>query len=176
MHAHSSTSPFLHGLRSWSVSICLLEKGRPVLGYVYEPCADQLYWAGSGQGAFCDDRPIKVDPAARLHAGLTAVGAGGGASRADQIGNLMRRLLEAGGTYMRNGSAALSLAHVAAGHYVGFYEPSLSAWDCAAGLLIVSEAGGVADDFFADGDILKRQPVFAAAPGAEPELRRVVCG
>ncbi|MEF2070685.1 inositol monophosphatase family protein [Consotaella aegiceratis] len=167
------TGSFLHGLRSWSVVIAVLEAGRPVIGLVLEPCTDRLYWAVEGGGAFCDDHPIAVDAAGCVGNGLTVISAGR-AAQARQVGGIIERLLAAGGVYMRSGSAALSLAHVAAGHYVGFFEPHLSPWDCVAGLLIVKEAGGVADDFRLGADWTERRPVFAAAPGAERDLRDII--
>lgn len=170
------TAPYLHGLRSWSVVIALMRDGRVHAGFVFDPCGDRLYWAVRGHGAYQDDRRLWLKPGiGAVSAGLTAIGAGG-AAQASRIGQVIERLLAAGGVYMRNGSAALSLAHVAAGHYIGFHEPALSAWDCLAGLLLVSEAGGAADDWLSQGPILGRHPVFAAAPGAADALRAVVEG
>lgn len=167
------TAPFLHGLRSWSVVIALLHRGQPAAGLILDPCADRLYWAVAGHGAWEGRKTLRVAPAASLSDGLTAIGAGDRAQAA-LIGGLIARLIEAGGTYMRNGSAALSLAHVAAGHYIGFYEPRLSAWDCLAGLLIVTEAGGATDDWLSRGDLLARHPVLAATPGVAGRLRAIV--
>ncbi len=79
---------------------------------------------------------------------------------------------------MRNGSAALSLAHVAAGHYLGYYEPALSAWDCLAGLLIVQEAGGEGDGWLSKDELEGKRPCLAGAPQVAPILRAIIlsCG
>ncbi|MCI5076924.1 inositol monophosphatase [Oricola sp.] len=167
------TGCFLHGLRSWSVVIAILDHGTPVAGLILEPCANRLYSAERGSGAFCDDAPIRVDSMTPFDAGLFAVGASLPEQSA-HIGSIIAGILANGGSYMRNGSAALSLAHVAAGHYLGFYEPVLNAWDCVAGLLIVSEAGGEADDFLAGGDITAKRPCFAASPRVAPEFRAII--
>ncbi|MFZ2103351.1 MAG: inositol monophosphatase [Oricola sp.] len=167
------TGCFLHGLRSWSVVIAILEDGMPVAGLVLEPCTDRLYWARHGHGAFCNDAPIRIDSATPFSGGLFAVGASKPELSA-HIGSVIAGVLAHGGSYMRNGSAALSLAHVAAGHYLGFYEPVLNAWDCVAGLLIVSEAGGQTDDFLADGELSKPKPCFAASPSTAATLRAII--
>lgn len=126
--------------------IALLHRETPVAGLIYEPCAGHLYTANRGEGAWRDGISIHVDDRTPFSAGFIAIGA----SRREDgpyVGSIIEAVMTEGGVYMRNGSAALSLAHVAAGHYLAFYEPVLSAWDCVAGLLLVSEAGGSVDDF-----------------------------
>lgn len=167
------TSCFLHGLRSWSVVVAILEGGRPVIGLILEPCTGRLYWATQGRGACCNDMPLKVDAASSFANGLFAIGSGG-PEISGHVGSIVAGVLARGGGYMRNGSAALSLAHVAAGHYLGFHEPVLNAWDCVAGLLIVSEAGGIADDFVADGELCTPRPCFAASPAVAEAFREII--
>lgn len=75
---------------------------------------------------------------------------------------------------MRNGSTALILAHVAAGHYVGYFQPRLNSWDCLAGLLLVSEAGGVTNDFIAETGLYGRGGVFACAPQVSHQMEEIV--
>lgn len=169
------TSCFLYGLPTWCVVIAVLEDGVPVLGLTYDACRDQLYWAALGQGAFRNDAPIAVNGQARIDDGLTAIG-GSNAAYSERVGGIIQRTLAAGGSYMRNGSTALTLAHVAAGHYVGYFQPLLHSWDCLAGLLLVSEAGGVTDDFLASGGLHGQGDVFAAAPQVAEHLRRLVDG
>lgn len=169
------TSCFLYGLPTWCVVICVLEDGVPVIGLTYDACRDQLYWTQKGQGAFRNDTPIKVNGRAKIDDALTAIG-GSNAAYSQRVGAIVERVLAAGGSYMRNGSTALTLAHVAAGHYVGYFQPLLNSWDCLAGLLLVAEAGGVADDFLATSDLYGKGDVFAAAPQVEAELRRLVDG
>ncbi|MBP1849146.1 inositol monophosphatase family protein [Rhizobium halophytocola] len=164
------TAVFLHGLKSWCVAIAILKEGVPVAGLVYDPCADDLFSAATGHGAERNGRPIAVDSQTPFDGGFLVVGA----SKPEQshhIGQLIEGILAAGGIFMRNGSAALTLAHVAAGHYLGYYEPRLSSWDCLAGLLIVREAGGLADDFLSGRDIMASGPAFAAAPQVHDQFK-----
>lgn len=169
------TSCFLYGLPTWCVVICLLEDGIPVVGLTYDACRDQLFWTAKGQGAWRNDSLIKVNARATIADGLTAIG-GSNAVYSAQVGAIVERVLAAGGSYMRNGSTALTLAHVAAGHYVGYYQPLLNSWDCLAGLLLVSEAGGVTNDFLAETGLHGRGDVFAAAPQVADRLMGIIKG
>lgn len=169
------TSCFLYGLPTWCVVICVLENDIPVIGLTYDACRDQLFWAGRGQGAWRNDARIAVNGRATIADGLTAIG-GSNADYSEQVGAIVERTLAAGGSYMRNGSTALTLAHVAAGHYVGYYQPLLHSWDCLAGLLLVSEAGGVTNDFLAETGLYGRGDVFAAAPQVASALMDIVRG
>lgn len=167
------TACFLHGLKSWCTVIALLRDGEPVAGLIYDAGADQLYWAAQGHGAYRDDRPISVDRATPFTGSMFAIG-GSSSEHSAQIGRLVEAVLGAGGIHMRNGSAALTLAHLAAGHYGGYYEPALSSWDCLAGLLLVSEAGGIADDFLKHTNLTERGPAFAAAPQVADAFRQLI--
>lgn len=92
------------------------------------------------------------------------------------VGGIVERLLEAGGTFIRNGSGAMMIAYVAADRLVGYYEPYMHAWDCMAGYCLVKEAGGWCLPFPTEGDQLtKGAPVLAAGPGAIDDLK-VVAG
>jgi len=90
------------------------------------------------------------------------------------VAKTVEKLLEAGGTFIRNGSGALMLAYVAAGRLVGYYEPYMHAWDCLAGYCLVKEAGGFVHPFPVDGEQLtKGAPVLAAAAGAIDDLKAI---
>lgn len=164
------TSCFLYGLPTWCVVITVLEDGAPIIGLTYDACRGQLYWAALGQGAFRNETPIRVNLRATIADGLTAIG-GSSAIYSARVGAIIERMLAAGGSYMRNGSTALTLAHVAAGHYIGYFQPLLNSWDCLAGLLLVEEAGGITNDFLTETGLHGRGDVFAAAPQVADELR-----
>ncbi|MET0439478.1 MAG: inositol monophosphatase [Devosia sp.] len=167
------TSCFLFGLPTWCVVIALLEDGVPVVGLTYDACQDQLYWASLGQGAYRNGSKITVHTSAAIAGGLTAIG-GSNSLYSVRVGAIIERLLAANGSYMRNGSTALTLAHVAAGHYIGYFQPLLNAWDCLAGLVLVAEAGGVTNDFMVETGLNAQGDVFAAAPQVAAELAGIV--
>lgn len=163
------TSPFLHGLASWCVSVGIALGGTTVVGFIYDPCADELFAARVGGGATLNGRPIQVDSAYDITTGLMGLGASHKVP-AKAIADFAVNLMDAGGMFIRNGSGALMLAYVACGRFVGYYEPAINLWDCAAGLLIVREAGGSVTAFEEDPAKAVAGPLIAAAPQVREAL------
>ncbi|GGL72178.1 inositol monophosphatase family protein [Wenxinia marina] len=159
------TTNFLHGLPHWAVSIALEHKGQIVSGVVYDPAKDELFWAEKGQGAWMNDRRLRVSGRRRMIEGIFATGIpfAGKRTLPASLSDLARLMPECAGV-RRWGAAALDLAYVAAGRYDGYWERELNAWDIAAGLLIVQEAGGYVeavrkgDDPIGSGTILCANP------------------
>ncbi len=165
------TSCFLHGLPGWCVSIGLLDDGKPVLGAIADAVHAELFHACQGQGAFVNDTPLNVSPARSLAEGLVGVGTTYKQGR-ETFWPFLQGVLDSGGMFVRHGSSAITLAYVAAGRLLGYYETCLKSWDCLAGLVILQEAGGLADDFFAVGRsrLMEGQPLMAGCPGVYDQL------
>jgi myo-inositol-1(or 4)-monophosphatase len=141
------TTNFMHGLPHFAISIALEQKGEIIAGLVYDPAKEELFWAEKGQGAYCNDRRMRVSgrkhlPESLLATGIPFIGHGDHPRFLKQIDAAMR---ETSGV-RRFGAAALDLAYVAAGRYEGFWEEDLSSWDIAAGILLVKESGGYVSD------------------------------
>ena len=138
------TTNFAHGYPVFSVTLALLIDGRPELGVTYDPLRDDLFWAQRGQGAWRGQHRLRVSPAAELSASLLATGfAYDRASNADNnLAEFSHFVTKTRGV-RRGGSAALDLAWVAAGWLDGYWERGINVWDVAAGMLLVTEAGGV---------------------------------
>ncbi|MEI6557813.1 MAG: inositol monophosphatase family protein [Rhodospirillaceae bacterium] len=137
------TTNFLHGLPHWAVSIALEREGEIVAGVVYEPVRDEMFWAEKGQGCFLNAQRLRVSERRRLEDSLVATGIPF-KGRGDHPPFLRQQtavMAEVAGI-RRFGSAALDLAYVAAGRYEGYWESGLCPWDIAAGILLVTEAGG----------------------------------
>jgi myo-inositol-1(or 4)-monophosphatase len=167
------TIPFVAGMPSWCVSIAVLKGEKVVVGTVYAPCVDELYAAGEGLGATLNGRPLALDNSLTIKNRTIGFGANHHASP-EGVAGFIRRLMEEGGNFMRNGSGALTLAYVAAGKLAGYYEPYMHAWDCLGGYCLVAEAGGWHLPFpVSDGGLTKGATVIAAAPGAVDDLRRL---
>jgi len=142
------TTNYAHGYRCFSVSIAIESDGEVQSGVVYDPMADEEYIALRGGGARCNGTELHVSDQDDLCDALLATGFP--AHRVDDpIGNLkaFADFMNAAQALRRDGSAALDLCYVAAGRFDGFWEPSLHAWDIAAGALIVTEAGGKTSDY-----------------------------
>ena len=164
------TSNFLHGIPQWAISIGLerrTEAGSEIVaGCVYAPATDEMFWAEKGQGAFVNDRRLRVSGRRNLTEAMFATGIpfaitppGERLAFARTLGTLMPQV----SGIRRFGAASLDLAWVAAGRFDGFWEFRLKPWDIAAGLVIVREAGGYAttpdgSDPLASGDVVAANP------------------
>ncbi len=157
------TTNFLHGLPHWAVSIGLEHKGEIVAGVVFDAAKDEMFFAEKGQGAWMNETRLRVSGRGRMIESLFATGLpfGGRADLPETLQDLGRILPLCSGV-RRWGAAALGLAYVAAGRYDGFWERNLHAWDMAAGLVIVREAGGLVEPLTPGGNILEDGEVICA--------------
>jgi myo-inositol-1(or 4)-monophosphatase len=157
------TTNFLHGLPHWAVSIGLEHKGQIVAGVVFDAAKDEMFYAEKGAGAWMNETRLRVSGRNRMIESIFATGLPFG-GRADLPETLqdMARLLPTCAGVRRWGAAALDLAYVAAGRYDGFWERRLNAWDLAAGVIIVREAGGLIEPLRKDGNILEDGEVICA--------------
>ena len=138
------TTNFLRGLPLWAVNIALAEDGVPVAGVTYVPPTRELFWAERGGGAWLNGEPIRVSPVSRLEDALLGVGIPfAGKPRQGQFLVEMERLTPRVAGIRRLGAGAVDLAYVACGRLDAFWEQSVSAWDMAAGAVLVQEAGGL---------------------------------
>ena len=150
------TTNFLHGLPHWAISIALEHKGEIVSAVIFDAAKGELFWAEKGAGAWMNDTRIRVSDRSKMIESIFATGLpfGGRADLPETLRDLARLLPSTAGV-RRWGAAALDLAYVAAGRYDGFWERRLNAWDMAAGLLIVKEAGGFVEPLNPEGNILE---------------------
>lgn len=144
------TSNFLHGIPHFAVSVALERQGELMAGVVFNPVHDELFVAERGNGAFLNNTRMRVAARDDLSTALMATGLpfmGHG----DQLRTLaeLQPLFSRTAGVRRFGAAALDLAWVAAGRFDGFWEHNIHAWDMAAGIVLVREAGGFVSD--ADG-------------------------
>ncbi|MBZ0168012.1 histidinol-phosphate phosphatase [Candidatus Methylomirabilis lanthanidiphila] len=141
------TTNYAHGYPCYSVSIGVEKDGDLIFGCVYDPSQEELFIAERGGGAFLNGKRLRVSAIANLPDALLATGfpndvAGTKDNNLDYFVRFMKR---AQGV-RRPGSAALDLCYVAAGRFDSFWELKLYPWDMAAGVLIVTEAGGRVTD------------------------------
>jgi myo-inositol-1(or 4)-monophosphatase len=156
------TTNFLHGIPLFAISIAYVKNGEPQSGLIFNPVTDEMFVAERGKGAFLNNRRIRV--AARrdltecvVTCGIPHRGRGDAALFRSELGAVQERV--AG--LRRTGAAALDIAWVAAGRFDGFWERDLSAWDLAAGLVILREAGGYATDMDGGEAILDKGSIIA---------------
>ncbi|MFZ1342048.1 inositol monophosphatase family protein [Thiothrix eikelboomii] len=165
------TTNFLYGLPHFAVSIGLKQRGRLLLGVVYDPLRDELFAAARGEGATLNNRRIRVSSRPSLENALLATGVPFRANQnLDLYLDTLRVLVPGTAGVRRFGSAALDLAWVACGRYDGFWEFGLQAWDLAAGALIIQEAGGLVGDLHGGSEHLTNGNLLAANPKVFKEM------
>lgn len=141
------TINFASGIPLCCVSIGVEKNGEMILGAVYNPFINELFFAEKGKGATLNDKPISVSGKKEvLHSCLVTGFPYTYLDMANGPLQVFERFIRKGIPVRRLGSAAIDLCWVAAGRFDGFYEHSLQAWDTAAGYLIVEEAGGKVTD------------------------------
>ncbi len=142
------TVNFAHGIPICCVSIGVEQDGEIILGAVYNPIMNELFFAQKGFGATLNDKLINVSAKTSISNACLVTGFPYHWEEAvNNPLNVLQRFVRQGLPVRRLGSAAIDLCWVACGRFDGFWEHHLNAWDSAAGYLIVQEAGGKVTDF-----------------------------
>jgi myo-inositol-1(or 4)-monophosphatase len=158
------TTNFLHGVPLFAISIGLEREGQLVAGLIYNPISDEMFAAEKGKGAFINDRR-RLRVAARKNlsdalvtTGIPHLGRPGHPVFLREIKEVIKHVAGV----RRTGSAALDLAWLAAGRFDAYWERDIKAWDMAAGIVIVREAGGSVTDLSGGTAMLDKGQVLAA--------------
>jgi myo-inositol-1(or 4)-monophosphatase len=157
------TANFLRGIPFWCVSLGLLAAHQFVIGVIYNPVTDELYAARRGQGATLNGRKIEVSKVKTLENARLGIGFSYRRPVAPHA-EAVKALLDAHCEYSRLGSGALGLALTADGRLDGYWEAHINVWDVAAGLCILKEAGGRANEFLGEHGLTKGNAVLASTP------------
>ena len=132
------TINFLHGVPHFAISIALKSNNEIVSGLIYDPIKDEMFYAEKNNGAYFNNKRIRVSKRKKIEDCLFASG---------EIDNEnIKQKTNAKLTTRKSGSAALDMAYVASGRYDGYFQKNLNLWDIAAGIIIVKEAGGQVND------------------------------
>jgi myo-inositol-1(or 4)-monophosphatase len=169
------TTNFLHGIPQFAISIALEREGTIVAGVVYNPITEELFVAERGKGAFLNDQRLRVAARKRLSeaviaCGLPHLGRGDLAQFRQEFAAVQEKV--AG--LRRFGAAALDLAWVAAGRLDAYWERNLSAWDIAAGLILVREAGGFASDLDGGEEVFDKREILAGNETMQREVLALI--
>ena len=140
------TTNFAHGFPMYNVSIGLERKGELVTGVIFDPERDEMFTCERGSGAFLNNQAIHVSHVPRLDDALVATGFPSRKRHQNVNVHFFYQLAMITHGVRRAGAAALDLAYVACGRLDAFWEFGLHPWDMAAGILLVTEAGGRCSD------------------------------
>lgn len=169
------TTNYLFGVAPHSVSIGLAEEGKMVLGVVYEIGADELFYAWKDSPAYLNGEEIHA--AKRSKAGETLIATGFPYYDFERINDYieaLRYLMKHTLGLRRFGSAAVDLSYVACGRFDAFYEHALHAWDVAAGVFILQQAGGKTTDFNGGDNWLFGGELISASESFFPEFYAII--
>lgn len=169
------TTNFLHGIPHFAISVALEREGTLVAGVIYNPITDELFFGERGQGAYGPSGRLRVAARNRLSDTIIASGmpykeSGKRPEWQDKIIALSNDV----GDIRTFGSAALDLAYVAAGRVDGYVETELGAWDLAAGIVLVREAGGLVSDHSNRQRMLDEGAIVAGNETVHAELLKTI--
>ncbi len=171
------TTNFLHGIPIFCVAIALEREGEIVCGLVYNPILDELYTAERGQGAFLNNRRLRVAARKSLSDCVISIGIPH-RGRPDHPRFLAecKALMEEASGIRRTGAAAIDLAWVASGRFDGYVEHHIKPWDMAAGTLLVREAGGFVTDAAGGPDMFETGSIVAGNQTVQKALLAALAG
>ena len=170
------TTNFLHGIPIFGISVALEREGQLIAGIVYNPAIDDMFVAERGQGAYLNNRRLRV--AGRRTLADCVIGCG-----IPHIGKRRehpRFLTEAQdvmgqvSNLRRLGAAAIDLCYVAAGRYDGYWERGIQSWDMAAGIVMIREAGGFVSDCDGAQDMMSKGSICVGNEVIQPALRALL--
>ena len=169
------TTNFLHGIPHFAISMALEREGQLVSALVFNPVTDEMYVAEKGQGAYLNDKRLRVAARKKLNESLLATGIpflGHGDHESFSL-ELAAAMGQSAGV-RRFGAASLDLAYLAAGRFDAFWERGLAPWDVAAGILLVREAGGVVTDLDGGAGALDGGHILAANETLHPQVLKLL--
>ena len=169
------TTNYRHGHPQYAISMALLHKGVLQEALVFAPERNDLYMASRGQGAFLNDRRIRVSN--RIELNQCLIGTGFPVvdqSMMDTYLAILRDFLSKTAGARREGAAALDLCSLACGRFDGFFEYNLKPWDVAAGALIAKEAGAIVTDMHGEQSWLETGNVVAANPKVLAQMLNII--
>jgi myo-inositol-1(or 4)-monophosphatase len=161
------TYNFVRNLPHFCISIACVHKGKIEHGVIIDPVRQEEFVASRGYGCRLNDKRVRVSELPMLDGALISTGLAGSNNSDTAIeaqGELYTSLLKSGTKCRQNGSAALDLARVAAGRLDAFCLKTIKLWDMAAGVLMVTEAGGMVGDYQGGANHLKSGEIIAASP------------
>jgi myo-inositol-1(or 4)-monophosphatase len=169
------TANYVHGMPAYAVSIALEHDGEMICGCVLDPTSDECYTAVRNGGAALNGVPIRVSGCESLKRAMVAVSFPPNVPRGSIEITRFIEVLHTAQSVRRLGSAALNLCYIGAGRLDSYWATSVSAWDVAAGVLIVREAGGLVTDIRGTPlDIDRPEMLASSSDGLHAELRELL--
>lgn len=172
------TTNFLHGVGHWAISIAAERNGEIIAGLIVDPVKNESFYAEKGTGAWSRNRRLRVSARRDLADCLIGTGAPfkGIMHERPNFSKQLAAVMPHVAGIRRMGAAALDLAYVAAGRFDAFWEEGLKPWDCAAGILLVKEAGGFVLPVSPKQDAFKSGSLIATNEGVHTAVVDLIRG
>ena len=170
------TVNYIHQLGLYAVSVGLVRRGQSLAGAIYLPERDELYTAARGAGARMNGEPLRPSQCSELNRAFVSadVAASNPHLRAANLERIHRVALEAGGLRIE-GSACVSIAQTASGRQDAYWNIGLHAWDVAAGIVILEEAGCSVTNIYSEPFNFDMKSGFlCTAPGLKGAFARII--
>lgn len=169
------TTNFAHGFPFFCVSIALKRRNEVIVGVVYNPVMDEMFWAERGKGTYLNARRIQVSQTEKIIESFMATGFPYDLRESSSNNlNYFNAMMLNARAVRRAGSAALDLAYVATGCFDGYWEIKLNPWDTAAGWILVEEAGGMVTDMNGEGYYLDSPEIVASNGRIHAEMLSIL--
>ncbi|WP_116654733.1 inositol monophosphatase family protein [Pelagibacterium sediminicola] len=169
------TTNFLHAIPIFAVAIALERNGEIVGSVIYNPVMDELFTAEKGNGAWLNNRRLRVASRKHMADALLVTGINSQGRNVDALQlRQLAHITPAVSGIRRSGSISIDLAWLAAGRFDGVWEAGLAPWDVAPGLLMVREAGGFVTDYAGGNDAVSKGEVVAANEHLQPALLKAI--
>ncbi len=156
------TTNFAHGYPCFCVTLALEHEGKIVVGVTFDPTRNELFAAERGHGATLNNKPIRVSETEKIGDALIVTGFPYDFKQKENFARHLTDFLLNSRGVRRDGSAAIDMAYVACGRFDGFWEEGLNAWDVAAGILLIEEAGGEVSDYNGSPFSVYQPPICAS--------------
>ena len=170
------TSNFLHGIPHFAISIGLEHDKEIICGIIYDPIKDEMFTAEKGNGAYVNNKRMRVSSRSKLKDCIIFTGGPRQSSKDKELSFVeYKNFSSIVQTPIRKmGSASLDMAYVAAGRCDGFWQRNLNYWDYAAGIVLVKEAGGFVTDFKGNNKYIENETILATNSKINEEMVEIL--
>ena len=170
------TSNFLHGIPHFAISIGLEHNKEIICGIIYDPIKDEIFTAEKGNGAYLNNKRMRVSSRSKLKDCIICTG---GHKRDSKDRELALEEYKKFSSKVfipirKLGSASLDMAYVAVGRCDGFWQRNLSYWDIAAGIILVKESGGFVTDFHGENQYIQNKTILVTNSKINKEMIEVL--
>jgi len=169
------TTNYMHHFPLFCVCIAYAVNRRPEIGVIYDPLHNDLFTCKRDEGVWHNGAPMSVSECREMKYAYVTTGLPSRfKEEADDFVRGFKNVFLGSAAVRRTGSAGLDLAYVACGRFDAFWEPRLSAWDMAAGSLLVTAAGGIVTDENGGPWSIQSRGIIAGNPAIHPEILKLV--